>query len=160
LLFLFPFPPLRARLILKFLFSYVPDPTWNTWNNFTLEPKYVHSPCLLSSGRRMVLRGTAIEILVSIKCCSFMFTIVAHRILMFSRCCSIGSIVAAVNEQSEQSSASQFLLVCGRFREEGQDGEKMQRVSSLSSLCGVVLWSNEHSPLHVLFDYSNSLMLG
>jgi hypothetical protein len=33
----------RAHLILKFSFSDVPDPTWNTWNNFNLEPKYMHS---------------------------------------------------------------------------------------------------------------------
>jgi hypothetical protein len=32
-----------AHLILKFSFSDVPDPTWNTWNNFNLEPKYMHS---------------------------------------------------------------------------------------------------------------------
>jgi hypothetical protein len=40
---LFPFPPLRAHLILKFSFSGCSRSTWNTWNNFNLEPKYMHS---------------------------------------------------------------------------------------------------------------------
>jgi hypothetical protein len=30
-------------LILKFSFSDVPDSSWNTWNNFNLEPKYMPS---------------------------------------------------------------------------------------------------------------------
>jgi hypothetical protein len=39
----FPFPPLRAHLILKFSFSGCSRSTWNTWNSFNLEPKYMHS---------------------------------------------------------------------------------------------------------------------
>jgi hypothetical protein len=37
------FPPLRAHLILKISFSGCSRSTWNTWNNFNLEPKYMHS---------------------------------------------------------------------------------------------------------------------
>jgi hypothetical protein len=63
----------------------------------------------LSRFIQSILMGSSCtnKILVKIKCCcSFVFTIIAHGTLIFSRC----SLAAVVNEQSEQSRASRFLF--------------------------------------------------